>query len=471
MPERRQQILFVSTDIIGSDMAGPGIRAWELAHALAARCVVTLAAPDSATPPHSAAIRVLPYRAGQAGALTPALAAADVVVGQGFVFERQPELLACDLPLAIDLYDPLIIEGLDLYASAELAVAEAQHVRYQALTEAQLRRGDFFFCATEPQRDYWLGALTGVGRINPAVVRAADRELHQVIGLVPSGIASAPPAAASPPALRGTHPALGDDAMIALWAGGLWEWFDPQLLVRAVAALRDACPRLRLVFFAGARPNPDGPPITTRLRAEAEACAAELGILDQSVIFLDRWVPYAARGALLAEADIGVSAHLPGIETHFAFRTRLLDYLWARLPVLCTAGDSLGAAFAAAGCARQVPPYDLAGWAAAFRQLYEQAETRQAMRSAAHTLAEQWTWEKAAQPLLTFCTSPHRLPAITPAADARAAELEAALAERGRYVAHVEHEYQRAVAALHQQQRGIMARLRQRLRAGRKHGT
>ena len=78
---------------------------------------------------------------------------------------------------------------------------------------------------------------------------------------------------------------------------------------------------------------------------------------------------------------------------------------------------------------------------------------------------------KAAQPLLTFCTSPHRLPAITPAADARAAELEAALAERGRYVAHVEHEYQRAVAALHQQQRGIMARLRQRLRAGRKHGT
>lgn len=464
MPEHRPHILFISTDIVGPAMAGPGIRAWELAHALAAHGPVTLAAPDSATPPPSATVQLFRYRFGVAGALLPALASADVIVGQGFALAYHPELLASELPIAIDLYDPLIIEGLDLYAGADLAAAEAQHAQYQALTEAQLRRGDFFFCATEAQRDYWLGALTGVGRINPGVARATDRDLRELIDLVPSGIAATAPARASTPALRGTHPALGPDDVIALWAGGLWDWFDPQILVRAVAALRDACPRLRLVFFGGARPNPHGEPFTTGKRAAAEALAAKLGVLDQSVVFLDRWVPYAERGALLAEADLGVSAHLPGIETHFAFRTRLLDYLWARLPFLGTSGDSLGETFAAAGCAQLVPPNDVESWVAAFRESYTNVGERENMRAAANALAEQWVWEKIAQPLITFCAHPRRLPAIPPAADARVAALEAALDERGRYVAHVEQEYQRAVAELRQHERGIIARIRRRFK-------
>ncbi|HNP73643.1 MAG TPA: hypothetical protein PKK15_21190, partial [Kouleothrix sp.] len=62
MPQPRNRVLFVSTDVVGPDMAGPGIRAWELAHALAAQCDVTLAAPDSATPPPSPSVRALPYR-------------------------------------------------------------------------------------------------------------------------------------------------------------------------------------------------------------------------------------------------------------------------------------------------------------------------------------------------------------------------------------------------------------------------
>lgn len=455
----QQRILLVSTDIVGPAMAGPGIRAWELAHALAERCAVTLAAPDSAAPPPSARVRVLPYRFGQAGALAPALAEADTVVGQGFVLAYHPELLACALPLAIDLYDPLIIEGLDLYAHAELAEAAAQHARYQALTEAQLRRGDFFFCATAAQRDYWLGALTGVGRINPATARAADRELRRLIDLVPSGIAAAPPQAAARPALRGAHPALAGDSVIALWAGGLWDWFDPQIVVRAAAALAEECPALRLVFFAGARPNPHGAPFTTRKRAEAQALAAELGVLDRTVIFLDQWVPYAERGALLAEADIGVSAHLPGIETRLAFRTRLLDHLWARLPTICTAGDSLGGSLAQAGCATLVAPGGLEEWVAALRRLAHDAGARQAMRAAAAALAPQWAWAQVAQPLVAFCAAPTRLPGHADAAGARVAELEAALDERTRYVRHVEAEYQRAVEELAQRERGVWGRI------------
>lgn len=427
-------------------MAGPGIRAWELAQALAAAFPVTLAVPDGSDY-RSAAFQLVAYAPDAPGTLNAVLSQADVVVGQGFVFESHPELLEHELPLAVDLYDPLILESLDLYAGAELGQANIQHTRYQALTEALLRRGDFFFCATETQRDYWLGALTAAGRITPALARSVDRDLRGFIDLVPSGIAATPPTRQAP-VLRGVHPAVGAEDVLLLWAGGLWDWFDPQLIIRAVAALRDDCPRLRLCFFAGARPNPHGAPFRTQVYHQAHALAAELDLLDQAVIFLDQWVPYAERGAYLVEANAGVSAHRPGIETRFAFRTRLLDYLWARLPVVCTAGDSLGAAMAEAGAGLLVPPDDLDGWIAALRRLHDEPDLRAHCRSAADGLACRFTWAEVARPLAAFCANPRRAPAAAPSAatPARIAALEAALEERLRYVRHVEVQYQAALA-------------------------
>ena len=38
----------------------------------------------------------------------------------------------------------------------------------------------------------------------------------------------------------------------------------------------------------------------------------------------------------LTEADAGVSTHHEHIETTYSFRTRILDYLWASLPIVAT---------------------------------------------------------------------------------------------------------------------------------------
>ncbi len=56
------------------------------------------------------------------------------------------------------------------------------------------------------------------------------------------------------------------------------------------------------------------------------------GALGTSVFFNPDWVAYEDRGDYLLEADAGVSTHFAHIETEFAFRTRILDYLWAGLP-------------------------------------------------------------------------------------------------------------------------------------------
>ncbi|MBA2476756.1 MAG: hypothetical protein H0V40_12485, partial [Actinobacteria bacterium] len=52
------------------------------------------------------------------------------------------------------------------------------------------------------------------------------------------------------------------------------------------------------------------------------------------------WLPEIRRRAI--RPAVAVSAHFDDVETRFAFRTRLLDCLWAGLPVVTTRGDALG---------------------------------------------------------------------------------------------------------------------------------
>ena len=61
---------------------------------------------------------------------------------------------------------------------------------------------------------------------------------------------------------------------------------------------------------------------------------------DKFVFFNEAWVPYDQRHNWLLDADCGVTTHFEHVETTFAFRTRVLDYLWAGLPIVTTDGDA-----------------------------------------------------------------------------------------------------------------------------------
>ena len=65
------------------------------------------------------------------------------------------------------------------------------------------------------------------------------------------------------PVLRRHFPAIGADDPVVVWGGGVYDWFDPLSLVRAVDQLRKSVPDIRLVFLGMTNPNPghrrDGP--------------------------------------------------------------------------------------------------------------------------------------------------------------------------------------------------------------------
>ena len=144
------------------------------------------------------------------------------------------------------------------------------------------------------------------------------------------------------PVLRGVVPGIGDDDKVVLWGGGIYNWFDPLTLLRAVDKLRRRLPEVRLFFLGLKHPNPQVGEMT--MADDAVALAEELGLVGTNVFFNEDWVEYDDRQNYLLEADIGVSTHLDHVETEFSFRTRLLDYLWASLPIVATSGDSLGGA-------------------------------------------------------------------------------------------------------------------------------
>ncbi|MCG8351180.1 MAG: glycosyltransferase family 4 protein [Chloroflexales bacterium] len=400
----RPRVLIISHDVVGSRMAGPGIRYWEMARVLAAQQPVTLVAPQPIDL-HDPALRCGSYTWGEAATLTGWLHDADVVVANGFVLLGHPELAQIAQPLALDLYDPTPLENLELFRSRFDEQRQAQHQQDVALLECQLAAGDFLICATERQRDLYIGALMAHGQIIPTLADT-DPALRRLIDVVPFGLSVAPPVKRHP-ALRGVLSGIGADDVVLLWTGGLWDWMDPLILLKAMPAIVAKCPTVRLVFLAGQHPGHIQP---MRMPIAAKALADELGLLNSHVFFYDQWVPYIERVNFLLEADLAIMLHHQRLEAVYAaVRSRFLDHLWAGLPSIISDGDAASALVQQHHCGRVVAPEDVTGLATAVLALACDRQERQQCREQAQKLAIEYTWDRVLLPLSRFCRNPYRM--------------------------------------------------------------
>nr|MBA2390029.1 glycosyltransferase [Geodermatophilaceae bacterium] len=347
------KLLLICHEAIGEKMAGPAVRYWELATVLSKHFDVTLAAHGNPAI-HSEGFAVRGYDRSEPDSIIHLLNGADVVLAFGYLVHELPALANLGKPLILDIYVPFTLENMEIHSHLPLETQLRLNQQYQEILDRQLRTGDFFICASERQRDYWLGMLAANGRVNPSTY-AADKSLRRLIDVVPFGMGAEPPVK-SGPALKGIHPGIGPDDKLLIWGGGLWEWFDPLSLIEAVGQVVKHRPDVKLFFMGKQHLDPSVVPAMT-MPGRAEGLAKELGLLDSHVFFGD-WVPYEARHNFLLEADLGVSMHLDHIETRFSFRTRLMDYIWAGLPMVLTGGDTIAERAATAGVAELVAERD-----------------------------------------------------------------------------------------------------------------
>ena len=399
---QRHRIAIVTPDVLQTRMAGPAIRAWHMAGALSQEHDVRLATTSACDLTHPE------FSVSQVGdaELHELEAWCDVLIFQGHVLDAHPWLRRSTTVLVADIYDPFHLEVL------EQSRDQPPHERRQTVrvtTEVlndQLGRGDFFICASDKQRDFWLGQLAAVGRINPATYDD-DENLDDLIAVVPFGLGDDPPVH-SRQVLKGVVPGIGADDPVILWGGGVYNWFDPITLIRAVDNLRSRVPDVRLYFMGMRHPNPNVP--TMEMAARTKALAEELGLVDKHVFFNEGWVAYDDRQNFLLEADIGVSTHLDHVETEFSFRTRILDYLWATLPVVATAGDALADLIDHHGLGIIVPPNDVKALEDALHRLLRDDDASRRCREAIVAYAPNLRWEKVLEPLKRFCRNPRRAP-------------------------------------------------------------
>jgi glycosyltransferase involved in cell wall biosynthesis len=398
----RRRILVVSNDHVGSRMAGPGIRYLNFARELRHEGDVTLVVPF-ATDLEPNGFELVVANVWDPHAMDTLASGADCVVTQRLPVPTMRRLARTETRRIYDLYAPLHIENLALDVRQGEDRQPAAALELNRLTqEVALRTGDAFVCASETQRDLWLGALLQAGRIDLERF-AGDPALRGLIDVVPFGIDPEPPHSAGR-VLRGVLPGIGDDDRVLLWPGGIWNWFDPLTVIDAVAELARRRDDVRLVFLGLRHPNRFVPAM--EMAREAVARAEGLGLRDRVVFFNEGWVPYEERGAYLLEADLGVSAHFDDLESRFAFRTRLLDCFWAGLPVVTTKGDVLGDLVDRRGLGRAVAPRDGRGWVDALDSLLSDEAAYERARAATASVRDDYLWPRAVEPLRRLVQGP-----------------------------------------------------------------
>jgi len=431
------RVLLIASDTIGLSMAGSGIRAWNLARVIGAQQPVTLATINNVTlePPPGVTLHscAAPDESARGQMLADLIAAHDVVIAQHIPYMyTDPEVLSNRF-LIVDLYAPWILEKLE-YARIDAEIGEPNRKDDVAILNRLLSLGDAFICASERQRDFWLGALAAANRLDTKQARV-DPSLRNLIDVVPFGLHSEPPMC-SGPGPREQFAAMGKDARLILWNGGLWNWLDPFTAIEAMALVVEREPRARLIFM-GVR-SPSDVVAHMRVVDDARALAKRLDLLDR-VVFFNDWVPYDSRQNWLLEADLGLSLHQPSLEARFAYRTRMLDNLWCNLPVVATEGDVLADLIEHEQIGRTAPPGDARAVADAVVRALD-AGNQTAYRKNLKRIAPEQHWEAVARPLLRWCAQPVKSGSAqsTDPRDEYVHRLERIYSETADYARHLE---------------------------------
>ena len=404
----QRRTLLISDEVLGERMAGPGIRYFHLSRVLSHHADLTLAivpqdrralAAMQARLPN---VKVIAYRRAEWDTLEEVVEWAEIVMLPPLTIASNPQFVDFAGAVVIDGYNPLIPEYLTTHIADDMDHQIAGWSEFLAELYNQYLAADFVICASERQRHWWIGQLEVVGRINPLTL-GQDSSLRALVDVVPYGLPQEPPQHTKA-MVKGVWPGIEDDDVVLLWGGGLWPWLDALTAVRAVSRLRESYPRLRLVFPGTIHPNQQVAESMPLHGTDTYQYAKEHDLIGSSVFF-GKWVPYEEWQNVLMESDIALSLHYDTLETQLAFRSRMLEYFWAGLPVIATTGDATSDMVNHYKVGKVVDYQDVDGVVRAIRDILEDRSPYEAGFARARG---ELTWENAAEPLIRFCRNPRR---------------------------------------------------------------
>jgi hypothetical protein len=280
------------------------------------------------------------------------------------------------IPTVVDLYDPYIIENLHYYS--ERGAEVFQHDHFTLMNS--LVRGDYFLCASEAQRLFYLGLLLAAGRLNPMLFEE-DPRLESLIGIAPFGV--------QPP--RDVRPRDSHDILF----GGIYDWYDPIAAIEAVALVRESFPDATLTFTH--HPNPGFTPQGKLGEAMQHARSR-----SYEFVRFEPWAAYEARAGFFERFALALLTFPRSIETDLSMRTRVYDYLWCGLPIVTSS---------APGTDELLARYDTGivtdDFADSIVSLFRDRARYATMVNGSHRFVQEHQWERTLQPLRAFARKPY----------------------------------------------------------------
>ncbi len=353
-------VVIATRDVVGTRMAGPGIRAWHLAHELGKLAPVTLIAKLEEPLPADG-VRLVN---GDSPEARDAIRDASVLIGQparGFRRQRREQRIV------FDLFDPTVLELRELYGEFP-SVRQRVHLaaEWARLCEA-LMTADLLVCAAAAQRRFYES------------LQSCDAPWIEV----PFGID-----------LDETGKCAQPQSNVVVWGGGVWEWLDPKTAVDAVLQLNSDGLPCKLLFLGRTRPNRD---LVDRRREDRFEDLLRHG--GGAVSVSADWVPYRERLSWLCSGKIAIMLHRSTAEAEYAIRTRLFDAIAAGIPVIATEKGYAAELVESEGLGVVVPPEDAGAVARAIRRLLTDDVFRLACVFNLERVRPRFAWEVVTRPL------------------------------------------------------------------------
>lgn len=317
---------------------GGGLRAWGLAKGLAKHGFsVTLAYRSTFALADDADYTKLPDNMSldtwDGATLDEVLDRHDIVVmryamGEAYHIIKK---LRKDQILVSDNYIPISVE-----VAARRSDHPDENINYLRLQKSSMeatRRADYILYASESQKDYYIGYLAGINKLNPTTYDELPGRLFRVpYGVDPDEKPKKIKASPTTPTL--------------LWYGAFYSWFDMEGLVKTLVQLKNEIPEFRLVIAGAKNPYNKDPGIL----AHYEKTMKTLEPLKE-VIELVPWGSFDERFDTYAKGSAIITWNHEGLENEYAWRTRLMDFVLAERPIITNGGDPLGEDLIAKGIA------------------------------------------------------------------------------------------------------------------------
>lgn len=309
---------------------------------------------------------------------------------------RVADAIRSDQQLVLDCYVPIYVEVSARNSNDMQREYEAFHSDVGRWAHV-LKRGDVFLCASEPQANYYKGVLSAVGRINPATYG------KELIRVVPYGIYREEPNPTEKPIQK----LLGKDSSVKkiLWFGGIYPWFDLRNLVDAVGELNKDVPA-KLIIVGAKNPFNNHPDFLRPYEQLVEHIEVDKKLKD--LVVLQDWIQFEKRADWYLDSDLVVVVNKIGEENKLAWRTRLVDFMWADLPILTNGGDPLGETLLNNHAAARLHGLKATEVAQDLREVLKDKEEVKKIRANLGKLKKNYYWDVATKQLAEDIATHHR---------------------------------------------------------------